>query len=86
MRLVTGITLALGKGFMGNGLRFCQFRMTGKTSFRQAFSEQPIMARGMGSMAAQAFSIPNRLVHHPFGKLRFRAPMASVTELGALPL
>ena len=47
MGLMTDITLALGKGFMAHGLRLCQFRMTGKTSFRQAFSEQTIMARGM---------------------------------------
>ena len=86
MGLVTDITLALGKGLMSHGLRLCQFRMTGKTGFSQAFPEQPIMARGMGSMAAQAFSIPNRLVHHPFGKLHFRAPMTRVTEHCSLPL
>jgi len=86
MGLVTGIALALGKGFMGHGLGFCQIRMAGKAGFRQAFSEQPVMARGMGRMAAQTFTIPNRLVYHPLGKLGFRALMAGVTEFGSFTL
>ena len=39
MGLVTDITLALGKGFMGYGLRLCLFLVTDKTGFRQAFPE-----------------------------------------------
>jgi hypothetical protein len=86
MGLVTDRTLALGKGFMGYSLRRCQFLVTDKTGFRQAFSKQTIMGCGVRSMAGQAFSIPNRHMHHPFDKLGFRPPMARVTERGAFPL
>ena len=80
--LVADITLPLGKGFMGHGLGLCQLLMTAETGLRQVFPEQAIMAGSMRSMAAQTFSISNRLVHHPFGKLEFRPLVACVTELG----
>ena len=40
----------------------------------------------MRSMTAQTFSITNRLVHHPFGKLEFSPLVTRVTERGSLPL
>ena len=83
---VTDRTLALGKGFMGYGLRLCLFLVTDKTGFRQTFSKQTIMGRGVRSMAGQTFPIPDRHMHHPFDKFGFRPPMARVTKPGALLL
>lgn len=86
MGLVADSTLPLGKGFVADSLRFCHLLMADKACFRHIFPEQAIMPRGMGRMAAKTFSITDRLVHHPFGKLGFGPFMAGVTERCSLSL
>lgn len=86
MGLVANSALPLGKWFVADSLGLCHLLMADKACFRQIFPEQAIMPRSMGRMAAKTFSISNRLVHHPFGKLGFGPRMAGVTERRPLSL
>lgn len=86
MGLMTDRTLSLGKRLMAHGLGFCQFLMADKTCFSQALPEQTVMPGSVGGMAAKAFPVADRLVHHPLGKLCFRTLVARVTKLRALAL
>lgn len=86
MGLVTNSTLALGKGFMADGLGLCQFLVADKTCFSQVLSEQAVIPCSMGSMTTKAFSVTDRLVHHSFGKLCFRTLVARVTKFRSLSL
>jgi len=86
MGLMADSTLPLGKGFVADSLGFCHLLMADKACFRQIFPEQAIMPRGMGSMAAKTFSITDRLVHHPFGKLGFGSLMAGIAKRCSLSL
>lgn len=85
--LMTGHTLAIGKGLMlARILFFGKGLMTAETAFRYGPAQQALLLRGMGAVAGETLAFLNRLMLYPLTEALFGLFMTGITEISTLPL